>query len=69
MVAAMDISQRICASRRTDREIAAAVGVAVPVVWKWRTGKTTPRVKFIAALAQAIGCAPADLIPPAPAAP
>ena len=64
----MEISARIVASRRTDREIAKAVGTAVPVVWQWRSGKTRPHIRFIAALAEAIGCEPADLIPPPPEA-
>ena len=64
----MEISTRIVRSRRTDKEIAAAVGTAITVVWLWRQGKTRPHIRFIAALAGAIGCEPADLIPPPPEA-
>ncbi len=59
----MKISERIIASRRTDREIADTCGVAVPVVWRWRRGATRPHIKNVRALARAIGCDPIDLIP------
>ncbi len=63
----MKISERIEKSRRSDLEISNMVGVAAPVVWRWRRDKATPHLRFVAALADAIGCEPADLIPPAPA--
>ncbi len=63
----MEISDRIVASRRTDREIAETCRVAVPVVWRWRRGDTRPHVRNIRALARAIGCDPSDLIPSEPA--
>ena len=65
-IGGMEISERIVASRRTDREISNAIGATVPAVWKWRKGETRPNIKFIAALAEALGCDPADLIPPKP---
>jgi len=62
----MKISERIQASRRSDTEIAGVVGVNPSVVWHWRKGRTSPHIRFVAALAKAIGCAPVDLIPPTP---
>ncbi len=59
----MEISDRIVASRRTDKEIADVCQVAVPVVWRWRRGDTRPHIKSVRALARAIGCDPIDLIP------
>ncbi len=64
----MKISERIRLSRRSDREISAAVGTSIPVVWRWRNGHTHPHIRFVAALADVIGCTPADLIPAKPEA-
>ena len=65
----MKISDRIVASRRSDKEISTACGTAITVVWRWRMGQSIPHIRFIAALAESIGCEPADLIPPTPPPP
>ncbi len=59
----MSIQDRIAASGKTDKQIGDEVGTSVPVVWRWRRGETTPRLKYLAALARSLDCGVRDLVP------
>jgi transcriptional regulator with XRE-family HTH domain len=59
----MTIAEKIRASGVTDKQISEATGVPIPTAWRWRKGLTHPNIVNVAALARAIGCKPADLIP------
>ncbi len=59
----MNISERIHASGKTDKQISMAVGIDVAGVWRWRRGDTTPRIKYLAALARVLDCGVRDLVP------
>jgi transcriptional regulator with XRE-family HTH domain len=47
----------------TQGRIAARIGVSKPTVWAWEHGKARPLDSRIAALAQALGVPPGDLMP------
>lgn len=57
------IADKISASGVSDKVIAEAIGMPISTVWRWRKGLTRPNIDNIAALARAIRCHPADLIP------
>jgi len=59
----MSIPERIQASGKTDKEIAAALGISTPAAWRWRKGLTSPNIVNIRPLAKALGCKPLELIP------
>jgi hypothetical protein len=60
----MLVAEKIQASGVSDKTISEATGLPIPTVWRWRTGKGLPNLVNVSALARAIRCHPADLIPP-----
>ncbi len=52
------------ARHMTQRELAAAIGVSLGLIGTWELGRTTPRRKWLEALARALHCKPADLLAP-----
>ncbi len=63
IVATMSIVDRIQESRKTDSQLSREVGVAVPVVWRWRRGFNLPSLNNVGALALALDCGVRDLLP------
>ena len=59
----MKISERISESGKTDKQLSVEIGVAVPVVWRWRKGYTSPNIANMAGLARALDCGVRDLLP------
>jgi transcriptional regulator with XRE-family HTH domain len=45
----------------TRRRLANAIGVSIPTLWGWETGRTRPRAENLVALARALGVSPAYL--------
>ena len=62
----MIIAEKIKASGVTDLQISEATGLPISTIWRWRKGLTNPNLVNVAALARAIRCHPADLIPKEP---
>ena len=64
---AVQIGARIRAARQarnlTARALAKAVGIPAPHISNLETGRVEPRSSTLLALAKAIGCRPADLLP------
>ncbi len=59
----MNIPDRIRDSKKTDLQLSREVGVAVPVVWRWRRGLHLPSLNNVGALALALDCGVRDLLP------
>ena len=63
IVAHMDIPERIRASKKTDLQLSAEIGVTIPAIWRWRKGLTRPNIANIAGLAASLDCGVRDLLP------
>ena len=59
----MTTAEKIKASDLTLNDLADQAGVPYATARRWSLGQSEPKLNQIAALARALGCEPADLIP------
>lgn len=62
----MTIGEKLKAARErrklTQQAIAEALGVSQPTIHSWESGETMPRMKRLAAVAEAYGLTPKELL-------